>query len=31
MGLFDKFFKAEEKPTQKKEAPKVMFNKLDAY
>ncbi len=31
MGLFDRFFKAEEKPTQKKEAPKVMFNKLDAY
>ena len=31
MGLFDRFFKQEEKPTQKKEAPKVMFNKLSAY
>ena len=31
MGLFDRFFKTEEKPTQRKEAPKVMFNKLDAY
>ena len=31
MGLFDRFFKAEEKPTEKKEAPKVMFNKLNAY
>ena len=31
MGLFDRFFKQEEKPTEKKEAPKVMFNKLNAY
>ena len=31
MGLFDRFFKTEEKPRQRKEAPKVMFNKLDAY
>lgn len=31
MGLFDRFFRQEEKPTQKKEAPKVMFNKLSAY
>ena len=31
MGLFDKFFKKENEPTQRKEAPKVMFNKLNAY
>ena len=31
MGLFDRFFKQEEKPIEKKEAPKVMFNKLNAY
>ena len=31
MGLFDKFFRKENEPTQRKEAPKVMFNKLNAY
>ena len=31
MVLFDKFFKKENEPTQRKEAPKVMFNKLNAY
>ena len=31
MGLFDKFFRRENEPTQRKEAPKVMFNKLNAY
>ena len=30
MGIFDKFFKAEQ-PTEKKEAPKVVINKLNAY
>ena len=32
MGIFDKFFKKEiQQVTQRKEAPKVMFNKLNAY
>lgn len=30
MGIFDKFFKKQE-PTQKKEAPRIVINKLDAY
>ena len=30
MGIFDKFFQKQE-PTQKKEAPKIVFNKIDAY
>ncbi len=32
MGIFDRFFKKEvQQVTQRKEAPKVMFNKLNAY
>ncbi len=30
MGILDKFFKKQE-PTQKKEAPRIVLNKLDAY
>jgi HK97 family phage portal protein len=31
MGLFDKFFKQEQPPLQRKEAPKIVINKLNAY
>jgi HK97 family phage portal protein len=31
MGIFDKFFKTEQPSIQKKEAPKIVINKLNAY